>query len=76
MEIQILILCGIIMGLYTYIDKDKDMERFFYETNQYNFYLLKIAISIIYLAFILNARHIAIKIIKMGWAKVRIRLKL
>jgi hypothetical protein len=75
MEIQILILCGIIMGLYTYIDKDRDMERFYFETNQTNFYLLKLSISIIYLAFILNARHIALKLIRKGWANVRIRLK-
>lgn len=69
MELILVIICGVLMALYKYFDWDKDVERFYYETDQKRYYILKLSVYTIWLAFIINVRHIIMNIVKKHFWK-------
>ena len=70
MDLVLVFVCGVLIALYKWFDWDKDVERFYYETDPTRYYLLKLAVYTIWLGFIVNVRHILIENIKrIFWAK-------
>ena len=60
---QLIIPSGIAIISYYLYNPNNDIEKFYYENDQFRFYILKFSTTILYLTFVLNVKHIIVKIL-------------
>lgn len=63
-SIIIATITGIVILVYYFLDKNRDMERHFHKHDKPKYYMLLAASAIIFLAFSFHVKHIAWTLLK------------